>query len=752
MDNIKTLKSKDFYKLLTEVYREVNKTKNIKEALSVLVELTSEVIGCERGSLFLYDEKTAELYSFIAQGSLQHEIRVMSSTGIVGWSFTNNQSLIIDDAYSDPRFNNIIDKMTGFQTKGVLCVPLISVSNELIGVTQMLNKKSGHFTEHDIQLVKALTEQAALAIQSKLAIEHMDKTHKKELEFLEAISKATSEIQISALLDKIIIAITYALDAERATLFVNDNKTNELYTEASIGLEKKEIRFQNHLGIAGHVFTSGEIINIPYAYADLRFNPSFDRSTGFFTRSILTAPVKNKSGKIVGVTQVLNKKYGTFNNDDISQLVAINSQISMAIENATLFDDVQNIKNYNESILESMTNAVVTINDDGGIVTCNKSGLRILNVTSQNEILNQDAVNYFLPISTILAEKIKEHHHTRQSQDILMELDLNISGEKIVSNITILPLTDVKKNKLGIMVMIEDISKEKRMKATMSRYMSSDLADQLLSSDDFTLGGSSITATILFSDIRNFTTITESIGPEETVKMLNEYFTVMVDCIQSESGMLDKFIGDAIMAVFGTPFTHNDDPDRGVRAAIAMMKALKNYNAKREKRELPIIHHGIGINTDKIVSGNIGSEKRMDFTVIGDGVNLASRIEGLCKEYGANILISESTYHALKATYRSRQIDKVIVKGKSKPIIIYEIIDHHDEVSFPNQIKVLNNFANGVEFYNKLDWDNAINSFEMALSYFAEDKPSQIYLARCRSLKINPPGKSWNGVWVMGNK
>ncbi|KTD05503.1 guanylate cyclase [Legionella gratiana] len=757
MDNtlsIKNMESKNFYKLLFQIYRDAGHTSSLKEILTMLIDVTSCVIGCERGTIFLNDPKTGELYSFIAQGDLNFEIRILNNSGLAGWSFTHNESLCIDHPELDERHNKNIDKITGFQTKSVLCVPLKSMEGKLLGVTQMLNKIDSDFNSSDVRIVEALTEHAAMAIQNKLTIEQIEESHKRDMHLLETISTVSTEINLSALLEKIIDTITLALDAERATLFINDDKTNELYTEASIGLNKMEIRFPNHLGIAGSTFTTGKIINIPHAYVDLRFNPSFDKKTGFFTRSILSAPVRNKSGKIIGVTQVLNKKHGEFTTDDEYQLIAINSQISIAIENAKLFEEVQNIKNYNESILESMTSTVITLNETNQIVTCNKAGMKLLHLSNIEELVLKHVSILFQDDKNNLIERITtiNSHDSQLNHDTLMDIELNILGTKITANVNIVPLISVNKERLGVIMIIEDISSEKRMKTTMSRYMSSDLAEKLLQSNEFSLGGTNTLATILFSDIRDFTSISESFGAEETVKVLNKYFSLMVDCIHEESGILDKFIGDAIMAVFGSPFPHEDDPDRAVRAAIAMMKALNNFNQKRNKRGLIPIKHGIGINTDKVVAGNIGSEKRMDFTVIGDGVNLASRVESLCKYYGAHILISEFTYQQLKSTYRTRQIDKVIVKGKVNPVSIYEIIDFHDKHSFPNQIDVLNHFNNGIEFYNEALWDKAILSFQHALRLYPEDKPSQLYIKRCRILKEHPPEPNWQGIWKMKNK
>jgi adenylate cyclase len=302
------------------------------------------------------------------------------------------------------------------------------------------------------------------------------------------------------------------------------------------------------------------------------------------------------------------------------------------------------------------------------------------------------------------------------------------------------------------MLLIEDVTNEKRMKSTMARYMDPGLAEQLLGKDGEALGGKSSVATVLFSDIRGFTTLTEELGAQGTVSLLNEYFTLMVDCLTDEGGMLDKFIGDAIMAVFGTPFPTDNDEDAAVRASIAMMRSLATYNQERGERGAKPVNIGVGLNTDTIVSGNIGSQKRMDYTVIGDGVNLAARIEGACKQYGAQVLLSEFTVARLKGTYRIREIDRVVVKGKTEPVAIHELLEHHTEETFPNMIDATARFRDGLTLYRAREWHRAKDAFRAALDLNPNDKCSTLYIERCDELNENGVDDDWDGVWVMETK
>ena len=735
--------------LLVNVSRSMSKHDTLNGALETLVELTTQELGADRGSIFLNDKETGELYSRVALGNRRHTIRITNNKGIAGHVFTKHERIIIHDAYADERFNQETDKQTGYETQSIICVPIRTVSGEVIGVIQALNKDEGQFTDDDLDLLESMSTQAATILKSRLSSEKMQKARKQELEFLDIVADITSEIDLGILLQKVMSEATRMLNAERSTLFVNDEKTSELFSKLGAGIEATEIRFPNHLGIAGAVFVSGESINMPHAYADLRFNPAFDKQTGFFTRSILCVPLVNKNGKAIGVTQMLNKRGGAFTNEDEARLKAFTAQVSIALENARLFSDVQNMKHYSESMLDSMSNGVITLDENSTIVTCNSAILNIFNV--EMDALAGKTIDNFLTLENEWLTKRVHKLVDSQTSDLIMDAELVFGAVTSSVNITLLPLNSSDGDNLGSMIMIEDVSTEKRMKATMSRYIDPRLTDQLMADEESMSQGIVARPTVLFSDIRGFTTLTEELGAKGTVSFLNEYFTRMYDCINKEEGMIDKFIGDAIMAAFGTPIAHDDDEDRALRAGIGMIQSVWDWNDERAKSGLKPVDMGLGLNTDDVVCGEIGSPKFKDLTMIGDGVNLAARLESACKSYAARILISGNTQEKLRGTYRMRDIDDVIVKGKTKPVHIFEVLDYHTAETFPNMMDVLGHFSEGRQHYRAGGWAPAIKSFNHALHGNPNDKLSQIYVDRCEQLRQDPP-TDWKGIFVMSTK
>ena len=226
----------------------------------------------------------------------------------------------------------------------------------------------------------------------------------------------------------------------------------------------------------------------------------------------------------------------------------------------------------------------------------------------------------------------------------------------------------------GFNQMVDGLLERDKLRTTFGKYMTESVLAHLLAGK-VALGGETIKVTILFSDIRSFTTISETMDAQTLVGLLNEYFTEMVSIIMKHGGVVDKYIGDAIMAVFGAPVPSPDDAANALRAALDMRLALARLNERLEARGAKPLRTGIGIHTGEVVAGNIGSEQRMEYTVIGDPVNVASRLESCTKDLGVNILMSETTYQEAKSVVRARPVERLSVKGRAEPVMTYELLE-----------------------------------------------------------------------------
>jgi len=288
---------------------------------------------------------------------------------------------------------------------------------------------------------------------------------------------------------------------------------------------------------------------------------------------------------------------------------------------------------------------------------------------------------------------------------------------------------------------------EANTKLMMERYLSPQLVNELYKTNtSIEPGGKIQKVTILFSDIRSFTNISEQLSPNDVVLLLNEYLSLMTDKIFLNNGTIDKFIGDAIMTIFGAPLQSQDDSLRAIRTAFQMQEALAEFNSKRNLSSTPM-EMGIGIHTGEVLAGNIGSSKRLDYTVIGDNVNLCSRIESLTKLYPCKILISENTFvevseNSLENHFVPREVDTVVVKGKTKPIKLYEVMPFKNSEEKEELLNLKTNFEAGLAHYKSKNFQLALIEFEKLRS----DLLSAFYKKRCEEFLLNPPDPEWDGV------
>src|SRR6185437_3126423 len=212
------------------------------------------------------------------------------------------------------------------------------------------------------------------------------------------------------------------------------------------------------------------------------------------------------------------------------------------------------------------------------------------------------------------------------------------------------------------LIIVEDISEAKRVQGAMRRFVTQEVVDRIVGREDELLFGAACEASVLFADIRNFTTLAERLNPRDTVDMLNEIFTELFEAVASNQGVLDKFIGDAVMAVYGAPLSSGRDPANAVESAVTMIGMIRTINEKARARGLAEVRLGVGVASGEVVAGTIGSPKRMDYTVIGDSVNLASRLEGITKMYKVSIVVCEHTARSVKAVQALRELDVIKVR------------------------------------------------------------------------------------------
>ena len=462
-------------------------------------------------------------------------------------------------------------------------------------------------------------------------------------------------------------------------------------------------------------------------------------------------PVRNNEGTIIGVTQMINKiGEGPFTKMDEELLEAFSAQTAVALENAMLFQQTLEMQKYLESILKSITNLVVTLNNEGRMVTVNHPVEPFLGV-EEEAMLKQPYTQWFGGANPELVEDIHRVLGPDSKPIYVADYELAHNDKTISLNYNIVPLLGFEKAHKGAVLVLENISQQKRVMGTLSRHLGSGVAQQLLDGEESRLGGVRQQVTILFSDIRGYTALTESMDAGEIVAMLNDYFSLMIDEIFAEEGVLDKYIGDALMAVFGVPFPSPADAAHACRCALRMMNALDIFNGRLKEQNHRPIAIGIGINSGEVISGNIGSEKRLEYTCIGDAVNLASRLEGASKTYGVPIILQETTQQALGPEFLVRELDLIRVKGKQQPARIYELLGSKDQGIAPALADALPHFDAGLKAYRAQDFAAAETHFQGA-SQLTSDRPAKLFLERCQVLKDQPPGADWDGVWEMTTK
>jgi adenylate cyclase len=494
-----------------------------------------------------------------------------------------------------------------------------------------------------------------------------------------------STLDLSVVLNLTMDLIIQVTGAERGFLMLLDEETGELSFRVARNMDRETIAgssFEISRSVVNKVAQEGEPILTTNAQSDPRFS-SQASVVSYSLRSILCVPLRVK-GKITGVIYADNRiKTGLFSEADRRLLTAIADQAAVAIENARLFESVKhnleeitNMKNLMDNIFASIASGVITTDNHDNITLYNRAAESILGVPA-NVSLGQTYHTVLPALNHDSLAQLVEEVKRRRRPYIGYEVDVNLPKRGTVNlSMNLSTLRDAQDATLGVAIVVDDLTEKRRFereRAMIKRYLPSQLVDNL--PDDLSelkLRGERQQITTLFADIRGFSTYSERADPEEVVEVINRYFAFAVAAVDRHEGVVDKYLGDAVMAHFNTPLRPVDGHAwRAVLAAWDFKQAIEKY--LRQVPDEDRLDVGVGINTGEPVVGNVGAEGRMEYTAIGDAVNLAKRLQECAR--GGQILLSNSTYDLVKDWVTVDALEPIQVKGRQALEQVYELLE-----------------------------------------------------------------------------
>ena len=510
-----------------------------------------------------------------------------------------------------------------------------------------------------------------------------------ELETLLDITNELSSFEnVSVLLQEILIKSCAVLNASSGMILMQNENSDLFQIEAEFNIDLEALKgviFNKKRGFFNEVYQQRKALHVQIAG-----DPFLSKTKCTYG---LIAPLLDKK-ELAGVIVLFDKEsragVSAFDDSDTNMLSAIATQSGVAYNNIKLIENIKEAKTFNDNVMQSIVTGVFTTNLMGEINHVNRAAASIINLEREEVIGNH--YEYVFESNEIINELISKCEIALETiSESQIQIDCN--GKSTSVNISVSPLLNDLNEPIGSVVAMEDLSNLDKLKSTFKKYVSKQIVDQLLENDDMlNLGGQEQEATILFSDIRGFTSMSESMPPNEVVETLNEYFNLMIEIIFKYNGTLDKIIGDALMVIYGAPNSTEKDTENAVLTAIEMQEKLIEFNQQRIIHSKMPITIGIGINRGKVISGNIGSRQQMNFTVIGDSVNLASRLCSVAK--ADEIIVSDAVWKQIKTNkiFKNRKLNPVKVKGKVKPIEIKEILYQRPPFNYEVAYGMIENF------------------------------------------------------------
>lgn len=512
-------------------------------------------------------------------------------------------------------------------------------------------------------------------------LERRVKAQEKEREQLRAMQDVGAMINSSLNLDQVLVVVMDAIidltKAERSILLLKSEETGELDVRVYRNMDRETIEkssFDISRSIVRAVAESGEPVVTMNAMSDSRFAAQ-ESIISYNLRSILCVPLKIKDMSI-GVIYTDNRvQSGVFGDMDRDLLASFANQAAVAIENARLFQQIRNhlteiteMRDLMDNVFASIASGVITIDDEERIALYNRAAERILGFPQgavMRETYQHALETLGLPIEPLVSD-VRQNGGAQTA-----EVDLVISKRPGVTtlNLTLTPLRDLEQETLGVAMVLNDVTEKKRLES-VRRYLPPALVDQIRDLDAAQRPQHRIMS-VLFADVRGYSTFSEHVDPEKLIQIMNGYFTVFVNAIETFEGLTDKFMGDAVMALYNTPLNpQRKHAERATRTALMIQENMRAY--LEQMPEDTRLHFGIGVHTGEAVVGNVGSNLRKDYSAIGDAVNLAKRIQE--NAGGDQVLLSSATYALVKDWVEVEAINPIRVKGRQTLEQIYRLL------------------------------------------------------------------------------
>jgi adenylate cyclase len=491
-----------------------------------------------------------------------------------------------------------------------------------------------------------------------------------------------SSLDLTQVLNEVMDTIIQLTGAERGYLMLRDDDTGEMQLRIARNVDRETLdsaSFEVSRSIVNRVANSGDPVVTTNAQEDDRFSDA-KSIVSYSLRSILCVPLQLK-GEVTGVIYTDNKIHaGLFTEATRDLLGAFANQAAVAIENARLFarvtatlEAISEMKNLQDNVFASIASGVITTDHLEQITLINRSAQQILELASEQPL----GVNLreILPALGTRFDQMVEQVLSADQRLTGVEFDTNVRDRGVINlSMNITPLKDAYENTQGVAIVLDDMTEIKRREQQMAgvrRYLPSEVIDGIRSPDELKLGGTRQIISILFADIRGFSTYSENQDPEKLVEVVNTYMTIASDAIQMHQGVIDKFMGDAVMALYNTPLRPQADHAlRAVRSAWSMLGDIRAYHETVSGSDR--LTFGIGVHTGDAVVGNVGSPERLDYTAMGDSVNLAKRLQEIAKPM--QLILSDSTYELVKDRVTVNELEPIQVKGRTQFTKVYELV------------------------------------------------------------------------------